>query len=39
MHTQHADLLDLQLVPLWRWNDTPQRSFFRLYEAFYAGHE
>ncbi|KAK4042241.1 hypothetical protein C8A01DRAFT_33741 [Parachaetomium inaequale] len=29
----------MRLIPLWTWKDTPQRSFFRLYEAFCAGHE
>ncbi|KAI0416989.1 hypothetical protein F5X98DRAFT_375370 [Xylaria grammica] len=27
----------LQLIPLWRWRDTPQRSLYRLYECFAAG--
>jgi hypothetical protein len=39
MCQHHPDLLNLQLIPLWRWRDTPQRSFFRLYEAFCAHHE
>ncbi|KAK4153231.1 hypothetical protein C8A00DRAFT_43795 [Chaetomidium leptoderma] len=39
MFQHHRDLLDLRLIPLWRWRDTPQRSFFRLYEAFCAHHE
>lgn len=39
MFQHHPDLLDLRLIPLWRWRDTPQRSFFRLYEAFCAHHE
>lgn len=38
MYQHHYDLLDLRLIPLWRWRDTPQRSFFRLYEAFCANH-
>jgi hypothetical protein len=34
------DLIYLRSMPLWRARDTPQRSFYRLYEAFCAadGH-
>lgn len=26
----------LMLMPLWRWRDTPQRSFYRMYDNFVA---
>lgn len=39
MFEHHEDLLDMRLISLRRWRDTPQRSFFRLYEAFCAGYE
>lgn len=39
MDTHHARLFELRLVPIWQWRDTPQRSFFRLYEAFCAGDD
>ncbi|KAI1770759.1 hypothetical protein F4818DRAFT_252447 [Hypoxylon cercidicola] len=35
----YPDLYDLRIIPLWRWRDTPQRSFFRLYEALCAHDE
>lgn len=35
--SQHyASLRNLRLLPLWQSRDTPQRSFFRLYEAMCA---
>lgn len=33
---QARDLVVLRAIRLWRWRDTPQRSFYRLYEAFCA---
>lgn len=37
---QCRDLIYLRSMPLWRSRDTPQRAFYRLYEAFCAadGH-
>ncbi|KAL2757561.1 hypothetical protein ACRALDRAFT_1060901 [Sodiomyces alcalophilus JCM 7366] len=37
---QTRDLMYLRSMPLWRARDTPQRAFYRLYEAFCAadGH-
>jgi len=37
---QVRDLMRLRMMPLWQARDTPQRSFYRLYEAFCAsdGH-
>lgn len=34
---QVRDLMYLRSMPLWRARDTPQRAFYRLYEAFCAG--
>lgn len=39
MDTHHVDLFELRMVPIWQWRDTPQRSFFRLYEAFCAADD
>ena len=33
---RNADVYELTLIPLWRWRDTPQRSFCRMYENFSA---
>ncbi|OAA64211.1 hypothetical protein SPI_02858 [Niveomyces insectorum RCEF 264] len=37
---QGRDLMRLRMMPLWCWRDTPQRAFYRLYEAVCAtnGH-
>ena len=37
--THYADLFELHWVKLWTWHDTPQRSFFRLYEALCANDQ
>lgn len=37
MDKHYTGLYELRLIPIWKWRDTPQRSFFRLYEAFCAG--
>lgn len=39
MDKHYADLYEMRLIPIWKWRDTPQRSFFRLYEAFCAGDD
>lgn len=39
MDETHPDIYDLRLIPLWRWRDTMQRSFYRLYEAMCAFDE
>lgn len=39
MDTHHENLFELRMVPIWQWRDTPQRSFFRLYEAFCAADD
>ncbi|AEO53069.1 hypothetical protein MYCTH_2114025 [Thermothelomyces thermophilus ATCC 42464] len=36
---QARDLIYLRSMPLWRARDTPQRSFYRLYEALCAADE
>lgn len=39
MNEQHPDIYELRLIPVWRWRDTIQRSFYRLYEAVCAYDE
>lgn len=39
MDETHPDIYDLRLIPLWRWRDTMQRSFYRLYETMCAFDE
>jgi hypothetical protein len=39
MDERHPDLYELRLIPLWRWRDTMQSSFYRLYEALCAFDE
>lgn len=39
MDETHPHIYDLRLIPLWRWRDTMQRSFYRLYEAMCAFDE
>lgn len=39
MDEHHPDIFELRLLPIWRWRDTMQRSFYRLYEAFCAYDE
>lgn len=39
MDETHPDIYDLRLIPLWRWRDTLQRSFYRLYETMCAFDE
>ncbi|KAL6850790.1 hypothetical protein ACO1O0_007916 [Amphichorda felina] len=39
MDEHHLDIFELRLLPIWRWRDTMQRSFYRLYEAFSAYDE
>lgn len=36
MFGRNAGVYDLTLIPLWRWRDTPQQSFYRMYETFCA---
>lgn len=36
IQSQWRDLTHLRSMPLWKARDTPQRSFYRLYEAFCA---
>lgn len=37
VRSQVRDLMRLRTMPLWELRDTPQRAFYRLYEAFCAG--
>ncbi|KHN95249.1 uncharacterized protein MAM_06960 [Metarhizium album ARSEF 1941] len=39
MDETHPDIFELRLLPVWRWRDTMQRSFYRLYEAVCAYDE
>lgn len=39
MDEAHPDVYELRLLPIWKWRDTMQRSFYRLYEAFCAYDE
>ncbi|KAG8407297.1 hypothetical protein J3458_020787 [Metarhizium acridum] len=36
---KHPHIFQLRLLPVWRWRDSMQRSFYRLYEAFCAYDE
>lgn len=39
MDERHPDVYELRLIPVWKWRDSMQRSFYRLYEAFCAYDE
>ncbi|KAG9250981.1 uncharacterized protein F5Z01DRAFT_677235 [Emericellopsis atlantica] len=39
MDEHHLDIFELRLIPIFRWRDTLQSSFYRLYEAFCAYDE
>jgi hypothetical protein len=39
MDEKYPDIYQLRLLPIWRWRDTMERSFYRLYEAFCAYDE
>ena len=39
MDERHPDIYELRMVPVWRWRDTMQSSFYRLYETICACDE
>ncbi|KAK7215981.1 hypothetical protein V2G26_003984 [Clonostachys chloroleuca] len=39
MNQHHPDVYETRLIPAWRWRDTPQRAFYRLYETVCAYDE